>query len=651
MKKVIINAPLSSRSGYGEMSRFALDVLKQHKHEFDLYVNVINWGQTGYLFEEDENFKLIQELRIKTESYLRSTNGNPDFDISLQITIPNEWKKMAKVNVGYTAGIETTHISPAWFEPSQQMDRIIVISEHAKAAFKNTVFQNESGQQFGVTTPISVVHFPFKQVEDAKINLDLPYDFNFLTVNQWGPRKNIEGLVSAFIDEFRNEEVGLVVKTNRSADSVMDKLFVEAAFAELVDSKGPKKCKVHLVHGFLDEKEVHGFYKHPKIKAFVTSTHGEGFGLPIFEAVNEELPVIATNWSGHLDFLFGLDKNGEEKHLFGKIDHELKQIQPTAVWPGVMEKETMWAFPVVSSIKSRMREVYKDYSRFKNWAKKISDLNSKKFSKEKVEDKFLEAFSGVAVTKVDVASLPKISILTSVFNGDEFIRHFLEDITNQTIFKEKCELIIVNGNSPGNEEPIIKEFIERFPNNIIYKKLESDPGVYGCWNIAAKMATGDFLTNANIDDRKAPNFMKELATHLHIEKDVDVVYSNNLVTNKPNESWDKNTSNAIYPSEEFSIESMLRGNPPHCMPMWRKSLHERFGYFEEKYRSASDWEFWLRCAFGGSKFSKLNKPLGLYYFNPRGVSTNPENNSWKRQEEKEVFKKYLSIHKERQKNE
>ena len=188
-------------------------------------------------------------------------------------------------------------------------------------------------------------------------------------------------------------------------------------------------------------------------------------------------------------------------------------------------------------------------------------------------------------------------------------------------------------------------------SNIVYKKLDQDPGIYGCWNMASKLATGEFLTNANLDDRKAPNFMEELAKQLFLDKDVDVVYANNLLTNSPNETWENNTAKSVYPSEEFSLEAMLRGNPPHCMPMWRKSMHEKYGYFEEKYRSASDWEFWLRCAFAGSKYKKINKNLGLYYFNPKGMSTNKENNSWKQEEEKEIFKKYLKIHQENMKNE
>ena len=89
---------------------------------------------------------------------------------------------------------------------------------------------------------------------------------------------------------------------------------------------------------------------------------------------------------------------------------------------------------------------------------------------------------------------------------------------------------------------------------------------------------------------------------------------------------------------------MLQGNLPHNNPMWKKKLHDDFGYFEEKYNSAADWDMWLKCALGGSKFMKLNEILGIYYYNPKGISTNPENNDWKRKEELEIYKKYQKVY-------
>lgn len=389
MKKILINSPIMSASGYGEMARFALRSLRQHEDKFDIYLNVLNWGQTGFIFDENEEYEYIKSLRIKSEQYFNQSGGKPHFDVSLQITIPNEWKRMAPVNIGYTAGIETTHISPAWLEPSNAMDKIIVISEHAKNVFQNTAFQDDKGNQFRVSTPIEVVHFPFpEKAEGAKLELDLPCEFNFLTVNQWGPRKNMEQLIVAFVEEFRDEDVGLVIKTNAASDSQIDKNLIDQRLQALLTGKGDRKCHIHLLHGRMTDSEMNALYRHPKIGAFVTATHGEGFGLPIFEAVGAELPVVATDWSGHLDFLTMPDEGGKDKKMFARVDCEIKAIEQGHVWPGVMEAGTSWAYPLASSLKSRMREVMKDRSRFKSWAKKLATHNKTKFSEQIVCDNF-----------------------------------------------------------------------------------------------------------------------------------------------------------------------------------------------------------------------------------------------------------------------
>lgn len=382
-KKILVSGPLLSASGYGKMCRFALESLRA-SDEYDVYVNVTTWGKTGWLFSNDGYLEYVRELEAKTQRYAE-IGGK--YDISLQITIPNEWRRLAETNIGYTAGIETHIISPAWVEPSSNMDKIITISNFAKSIFTNTVFTDQRGNKIKVLTPIDVVYFPFVENTGSKIDIAMPTKFNFLTVNQWGPRKNMETLVASFVEEFRNEDVGLVIKTNVSNDSSGDRHAVEERLKALLGSLGERKCKVQLVHGRLTEEQMAGLYTHPDIKAFVTATHGEGFGLPIFEAANSELPVIATDWSGHLEFL--VDEN--DKKIFGKVESELKAIDPAFVWPGVMEKQSGWAYPVVSSLRARMRELYKDHSRFKSWAKKITVTNRVKFEKQKVYDSFIEA--------------------------------------------------------------------------------------------------------------------------------------------------------------------------------------------------------------------------------------------------------------------
>ena len=217
----------------------------------------------------------------------------------------------------------------------------------------------------------------------------------------------------------------------------------------------------------------------------------------------------------------------------------------------------------------------------------------------------------------------------------------MEDITQQTIFEDKCELVLVNANSPGTEDAIIEEYVEKYPNNIIYKRLNEDPGIYGTWNEGIKLSTGTYLTNANLDDRKAPWSIEKHAKALYLNSDVDLVYADSFITHKPNETFMNNSSDGQrYNFPEFSVDNMKIQNLPHNNPMWRKEIHAKHGLFDDKYRSAGDWEMFLRAASGGSKFKKIHDILGLYYFNPEGISTNPENFEWKRKEEKEVYEKY-----------
>jgi glycosyltransferase involved in cell wall biosynthesis len=253
---------------------------------------------------------------------------------------------------------------------------------------------------------------------------------------------------------------------------------------------------------------------------------------------------------------------------------------------------------------------------------------------------------GKKIEKVDVNKLPKISLITSVFNASNYIDQLMEDVTRQTIFKDKCEWIILNANPKGRdyEEEVIKKFIEKYPGNIKYERLENDPGIYAVWNKAIEMSTGEYITNINCDDRRKPDAFEQQAIVLMSNKDCDLVYNDSYIIQTPNVLWENidPTSTQRYNFEQFSKEAMLRGNLPHNNPMWRKELHNKFGLFNENYKSAADWDFWLRCSFGGSNFVKVDDVLGIYYFNPTGMSTNPEHSEWKRKEEKEIFSTFMN---------
>jgi glycosyltransferase involved in cell wall biosynthesis len=527
-KKILVSGPLLSASGYGKMCRFALDALAEHPEKYDIYVNLTTWGQTGWLFEENDQYKWINALKIKTQQHVQ-TGGQ--FDIALQITIPNEWKRMAPINIGYTAGIETHVISPAWLEPSNLMDKVITISEFSKSGFMNTVFGNDKGQQFKVTTPVEVVHFPVEEAQAQESTLDLPSAYNFLTVNQWGPRKNMEALIKAFVDEFRDEDVGLVIKANTANDSIMDKIATESRLTALLASLGARKCRVHLVHGRMTDEAMAGLYRHNKIKAFVTATHGEGFGFPIFEAVNAGLPVVATDWSGHLDFLTGED----DKKLFAKVDFELKQIDPSHVWPGVMETQAAWAYPTVGSLRSRMREVYKDGGRFNSWAKKLAAHNKEKFAKQKIQEDFF--YSLDIFYKPSKATLKNVEGISFCIPTNGKKRE--KTIKSINSIKNTCK----NSNF-SNYEISIAGRIEQFYNisgvNLINANIEADNGSLAkLRNICASNAKYDAIVFLD-DDIVFEDDWIEKFLNFSKKNDWDIL-GNRILLPNGDRYWDRAT--------------------------------------------------------------------------------------------------------------
>ena len=88
---------------------------------------------------------------------------------------------------------------------------------------------------------------------------------------------------------------------------------------------------------------------------------------------------------------------------------------------------------------------------------------------------------------------------------------------------------------------------------------------------------------------------------------------------------------------------MLQCNLPHNHPVWRRSLHDKFGYFSTEYVSGSDWDFWLRCTVGGTQMRLIKQVLGIYYQNPEGMSTKQENMERNLQEVFDIRHKYTKF--------
>ena len=398
MKNILVRGPALSRSGYGEQTRFALRALKQYEDRFNILLINIPWGQTGWISEDTDERKWLDFLLVRTQQYI---NEQMPIDIVLHVTIPNEWEKTPALNIGYTAGIETTKVSPQWIEKANQMDKIIVVSNHSKNIYEQTEYQvvNENSNEvvkIKTNTPIEVINYAVRDTEFKKIDIDFEYDFNFVAVAQMGPRKNLVNTIKWFIDEFHDDEVGLLVKTNIGNCSTADRMLTEEKFKELIKEYPDKKCKIYLLHGDLTLKEMNYIYCHPKIKCYVTLTHGEGFGLPVFEAAYHGLPVIAPRWSGQNDFLHAPVKSKNRKKaklrpLFCRVDYTLRPIPPEAVWDSVLQADSMWCYPSEQDYKKKLRDMLDNHTKYKSMATQLKKHILSNFTEEVQYKAFADA--------------------------------------------------------------------------------------------------------------------------------------------------------------------------------------------------------------------------------------------------------------------
>lgn len=243
--------------------------------------------------------------------------------------------------------------------------------------------------------------------------------------------------------------------------------------------------------------------------------------------------------------------------------------------------------------------------------------------------------------------MKKVTILTSLYNAEQYLQGFLENITQQTVFSQ-CELYLLNGNSPEHEEDIILPYLQEY-NNIRYQRLDFDPGIYGCWNYMIKNSNSKYITNANVDDKLFPKCIEKHLDLLENDDTIDVAYCANYVSHSEKTDHNginrilsvPNSSMQIFPTAEYSYDLLRQANLPHNHPVWRRSLHDRFGYFEEmEYVSGSDWEFWLRCGSKGAKMELIKEVLGIYFKNPEGVSTKQENMERNLKEVDHIREKY-----------
>ena len=422
MKKLmLICAPVTSRSGYGDHARDLVRAfLKLDK--FNVKILDVPWGETPRNALDNELDKNIIDC-ILSEPKMDSQP-----DIYVDIRIPNEFQTYGKVNIGITAGIETTAVSNNWIESCNKMDLVIVPSEHSKSGFVQALYEKiqqlPDGKQQKVgelklEKPIEAVfegvdESVFKPIDNSLLDLvdDIKEDFCFLHVGLWGKggygedRKDISKLIKIFYESFANKkkQPALILKTNGAGFSILDREECLRKINE-IKSKFPKDWNlpnVYLLHGFLSNEEMNKLYNHPKVKSFVSLTHGEGFGRPLLEATMTGLPVIASAWSGQMDFLSQPDSIllGGEMVKVPKSQHWKDIIIPESQWFNVNETQTYKA----------MNHCFQNYDEVKEKALNLMKVNRDKFTLDKMTEKLDEIITPIVdkVPQQVSLNLPKL---------------------------------------------------------------------------------------------------------------------------------------------------------------------------------------------------------------------------------------------------
>lgn len=387
----IISAPFDTYSGYGARSRDVIkSIIKSDKYDVKLLSQ--RWGNTpwGFINDNKEDWSFLLDHLISPQEQ----NRQPD--IWMQITVPNEFQPFGKYNIGMTAGMETTLVDASWVEGMNRMNVNFVSSEHSKQAFLNSTYEKQqNGQRTGIVKIEKPIEVLFEGVDldtyfaDDKpcmVDFDIKESFAYLFVGHWmqgdlgEDRKNVGLLIKAFLETFKNtvNSPALILKTSGSGSSYMDRNDILKRINQIKRTVKGKLPNIYVLHGEFTNEEMNSIYNHSKVKAMISLTKGEGFGRPLLEFSLTKKPIIASGWSGHMDFL-----NPEFTVL---INGELKNVHHSAVVPNMILEDSQWFSPNSGDVGNKLKEVWKNYKKYQILGKRQAHYSKTNFSWEKMHE-------------------------------------------------------------------------------------------------------------------------------------------------------------------------------------------------------------------------------------------------------------------------
>ncbi len=420
----VISCPYDTYSGYGARSR---DIVKAiiDLDKYDVRLLSQKWGNTPLDFcGENKEWEFLNKLRIPGIQ-----NGQKP-DVWMQITIPSEFAPVGKFNIGCTAGIESTGCAAPWVEGLNRMDINFVSSNHSKKVFEDIKFEKRNKQTNAIEgvikleKPIEVVfegyaEDVYKYLKPSEVSFDLSSvkeSFNYLFVGHWmqgamgHDRKNVGAMIKYFFDTFKNKKQrpGLILKTSvgrnsyLSREQILDKILqIKRTYPNNTDFPN-----VYIINGSLSDQEMNELYNHPKVKAMVSITKGEGFGRPLLEFCLSKKPLIVSGWSGHVDFL----SPGNVVVLGGGLEN----VHDSAANQWLL-KETKWFQVDPTQIKKAYKDVFVKYKPYAVQGKKQGHYIKENFTWNKMKDlvgdildKNIPNFPKQVELKMPAGNLPKL---------------------------------------------------------------------------------------------------------------------------------------------------------------------------------------------------------------------------------------------------
>ena len=418
---VVVSCPIETMSGYGARARDIVKALLKND-KYDVKVISQRWGNTSWnaLDPNNEDDKKLLDT-IWKQSHLPQQP-----DVWIQITVPNEFQPVGKFNIGITAGIETTVCDPSWIEGLNRMNLNLVSSNHAKQVFEQSTFEkrdkntNQTVEVIKLQKPVEVLFegvdlnkyffIEDNDLEETELvsQLDeIKEDFCFLYVGHWLPgvigedRKNTGYTIKAFLEIFKNKKnkPALILKTSQSTNCIMDRDELLKKIDAIKQTVKGDLPNVYLLHGDLEDKDMNDLYNHGKIKAMVSLTKGEGFGRPLLEFSLSKKPIIASNWSGHLDFLhpdYNILVNGT-----------LTNVHPSSQVQNMILAESQWFTPNDGEVADALKKVYEYYNKCLEGAKRQTHYSKTNFSFDKMAE-LLDTILENNVPKQVELKLPKL---------------------------------------------------------------------------------------------------------------------------------------------------------------------------------------------------------------------------------------------------